>query len=360
MSNTFKQRFAVYKQRVEADTAAYAMHIRTNKPAGNDPSLAKVDEVYLDILERGGKRLRGTLAIVGYEMCGGRDTAIIDRAATAIEMMHAYILIIDDIQDRAKLRRGKPSAHELLANYAEKELSASDAPHAGIALALNAALTGAHAAELLLAGLNVDPELKIKVLGIVNHTMLLTAHGQTSDIVNELRAEVTKQQVEQTMELKTAHYSMLNPLCVGMVLAGAGCEDTDAIREYALNTGMAFQIIDDIIGVFGEDAETGKTAMDDICEGKQTLLTVYALAHLPKSERAFLRRCIGNSKLERADFERCKQLIEQSGALEYAKTEAERYTTKALQALDAAPHSWAAAQVTFLRELATSLTQRTA
>jgi geranylgeranyl pyrophosphate synthase len=176
--------------------------------------------------------------------------------------------------------------------------------------------------------------------------------------MQELTGDVSLKDIEHTMEWKTATYSVLNPLCVGMVLAGAGCEDTDAIREYALHTGKAFQITDDIIGVFGTYEQTGKDVMDDIREGKQTLLTMYTFVHASAADVAFLRGCLANTKLTRAEFAACRRIIQDCGALDYAEKEAQKHVTSALNSLAKAPKTWQEAQVAFLRELAQSLVHR--
>jgi geranylgeranyl diphosphate synthase type I len=356
----FKAQLLAYKEAIDEDIKRYAAHVEktTEQQFGAYPSA--VTGTYLDMLSRGGKRIRGALAMVGYEMCGGQDREMILRAATALEMIHAYILIIDDIQDRSKLRRNKPTVHEALASFHRKNELRGDAGHTGVSLALNAALAGAHAAQMLFAGLNVDPELRIKVIGIVNLTMLTTAHGQTADIMNELTHDVSKTDVEQALEWKTAHYTILNPLCVGMALAGAGCDDTNAIRDYALNTGRAFQITDDIIGIFGDDSQTGKSNMDDIKEGKRTLLTLYALEHASPGDRNKLLAALGNESITEAEFAEVKRIITDTGALQSAREAAQNYAGEALKALDAYAERWNTPNVTFLRDLVRSLLGRVA
>lgn len=356
---TFAQQIGRYKQAIDADIEAYAAHVRRTTQEQYGQHAAAVTSAYLDMLSRGGKRIRGALVMAGYEMCGGTDQTMIVRAATALEMIHAYILIIDDIQDRSTLRRGKPTVHEQLAAYHQAKQLKGDAAHTGVSLALNAALTGAHAAQMLLAGLNVDPELKVKVLGIVNHTMIVTAHGQTTDIMNELVGEVTPADIAHALEWKTAHYTVLNPLCVGMVLAGAGCEDTNAIREYALHTGKAFQITDDIIGVFGSDSETGKSTMDDIREGKRTILTQHALEHASLEDRIILEKCLGDPELTPDNFEKAREIIRGSGALEYAAEEAQQAAQEAISSLQAVRLGWSKDAVQFLQGLAKALLVRT-
>jgi len=356
----FGRQLVGYKQAIDEDIARYAAHVRavTLEQYGEYP--ATVTNAYLDMLERGGKRIRGALVVTGYLMCGGKDMEMITRAATALEMLHSYMLIIDDIQDRSALRRGKPTVHEGLAAFHRERGLQGDADHTGIALALNAALTGSHAAQVLLAGLSAPEDLRLKAIGIINQTLLTTAHGQTADIMNEIDPDVTQEDVERALELKTAHYTILNPLCVGMVLAGAGCEDTDAIRDYSLHTGKVFQITDDIIGIFGDDAQTGKTAKDDIREGKRTILSVYAIKHADADDRAFLLQCLGNRDLTDEQFERCRQIMRDSGAVDNAKRLADENARQALVSLEKYQQRWTAEQVSFLRGLVQGLLDRSA
>ncbi|MGH7158266.1 MAG: polyprenyl synthetase family protein [Candidatus Saccharimonadales bacterium] len=243
----FGAQLGAYKSAIDADIAVYAAHVRrvTAEQYGEHPSC--VTNEYLGLLERGGKRIRGALTIAGYEMLGGRDMQMITRAATAMEMLHAAMLIIDDIQDQDVVRRGKPAAHVALAEYHKKLKMKGSPAVTGVSLALNASLAGSHAAQMLLAGLSADPQLKVNVLGIVNHTIMQTLHGQTYDVINAGLEHPEPEDLARATEWKSAHYTFLNPLCVGMVLAGAGCEDTDAIRDYALNTGIAFQLADDLM-----------------------------------------------------------------------------------------------------------------
>lgn len=243
----FAAKLQQFQEAIDADIATYTAHVKkvTFANYGEYPSL--VTNEYLDLLTRGGKRIRGALVMTGYEMMGGKDTAMITRAATAIEMLHAAMLVIDDIQDHDEIRRGKPAVHVALAKLHKTLGMKGEAKATGISLALDAALAGSHAAQVLLAGLSADAELKIKVIGIVNNTIVLTLHGQTYDVINAGLSSPKPENLARATEWKSAHYTFLNPLCVGMVLANAGCEDTDAIRDYALNTGIAFQLTDDIM-----------------------------------------------------------------------------------------------------------------
>jgi geranylgeranyl diphosphate synthase, type I len=355
----FKAQLAAYKQEIDAAVGAYqqeaAQHMRTQ--FGEYPAL--VYDAFLDILSRGGKRIRGALMMAGYEMAGGRDRAMITQAALAVEMLHAYILIIDDIQDRSAKRRGKPSAHELLTDYHREHGLQGDAAHAALSLALNAAWAGSHAAQNVFIELNVPAERRLRALTLLNEHIMVTAHGQTIDIMNELTQQVSDQQINQVLEWKTAVYTVLNPLQVGMILAGASEQDVAAISSYALPAGKAFQIADDVLGIFGNEEASGKSVMDDIREGKRTILTAYALQHASADDQAFLRRALGNMDLTPQDFAQCKAILQACGARKHAEDQAEAYIAEAIGALDKTESRWSPDGVAFLRNLAHALTKRT-
>ncbi len=357
---SFADRLHAYKTAIDADIAEYAKNIRDVTTAQHGAYAALSTDIYLDVLGRGGKRIRGSLVLCGYEMSGGTDRTMIMHAARAIEMLHAYMLIVDDVQDRSLLRRGKPTAHELFAEHHRTHGLKGDAAHAGMSLALNAALVGDHAAQMILANLGADAQLRLNALSIVNRTMLITCHGQTADMMNELSLRPTSSDIDRVLEMKTALYSFINPLHVGMVLAGAGCEYTDAITPYALHLGKAFQITDDILGIFGNEERLGKSPMDDIREGKATVLSVYALDHTTGKEREFLDACLGNASLTPQDFARCRDIVQKSGARNHATAYATREITAALEALDAVHNKWPAADVAFLRDLAMTIKNRQA
>ncbi|MES2971606.1 MAG: polyprenyl synthetase family protein [Patescibacteria group bacterium] len=356
----FKTQLKAYKKAIDDDISVYNKHVQkvTLQQFGAEARL-EVD-AFLSILGRGGKRIRGSLVMLGYEMSGGKDTEMILQAARAIEMLHAYILIIDDIQDRSIIRRGGPTANVMLADYHREHRLADQADHFGISIALNSSMGGAHAAQMILANMNVDQELRLKVLSIVNRTMLTTTHGQTLDIMNEVVGDVTDEALEQVMEWKTAHYTVLNPLHVGMVLAGADCVATDAITTYAKHTGKVFQITDDIIGTFGSEAASGKSPFNDIREGKRTFLTVYALRHADSGDKNFLIHMLGNQQLTPAEFSRCKDILVETGALAYAQEHAKHHAALALSSLEAETGRWSLDGVHFLRGLAGYLLERQA
>lgn len=355
----FKRKLKDYKNAIDKDIATYAKYVQQTTLQLYGADVRREVDTFLSILGRGGKRIRGGLVILGYEMSGGQDRKMIVQVARAIEMLHAYVLIIDDIQDQSALRRGGPTAHVMLADYHRQQHLAGSADHFGMSVALNAALGGAHAAQIILANINADEDLRLKVLSIVNRTMLITAHGQTSDIMNEVNTEATQDDIEHVLEWKTAQYSFLNPLHVGMVLAGGDCAATDAITPYAVHTGKAFQITDDILGIFGSEAASGKSPYTDIRQGKRTLLTVYALEHAESSDKNFLIQMLGNQQLSPAEFKRCQDIFVESGALAHARQAAKTHVESALEALNHEKTRWPQENREFLRGMANYLLTRT-
>ncbi len=358
-SSGFLVQLSEYKKLIDEDINQYAKQVRRSTLQQYGSSARLEIDAYLDILGRGGKRIRGALTILGYEMSGGKDMEMIVQAARAVEMIHAYILIIDDIQDRSLMRRGDKTAHIKLADYHLKNELAGSSDHFGISIALDSALSGMHAAQMILANLNVDEELKLKVISIINLTMTVTAHGQTYDIMNEVVADVSQEDLDRVLRWKTAHYTFLNPLHVGMVLAGADCQATDAITDYAINTGIAFQITDDIIGVFGSEQETGKSPMDDIKEGKRTVLAMYALNNSSSADKNFLIQMLGNANLTPAEFQRVKDILVDTGALDNARISANHYISVALESLQKEIQRWTPNGVDFLRDMAEFMLKRT-
>jgi len=352
-------KLAEYKQAIDADIEVYADQVRKSTLENYGQYVLDTEtDVFLDMLSRGGKRIRGALVMAGYEMCGGTNQKMILQAARAIEMLHAHVLIIDDIQDCSTLRRGKSSAHVMMADYHRKHKLKGDPTHSGISMALNASLSGSQAAMGILANLDADPQLRLNVLSIVSRTLTITAHGQTLDIMNGLVEEPSEADIERVLEWKTALYTVINPLHVGMVLAGAGCEVTDAITSYGQHAGKAFQITDDILGIYGEEQELGKTPGDDIREGKGTLLVLYALKKAKPSDRAFLKKCLGNPKLNLKGFEECRGIIKRSGALSNAQKIVGKELQQALISLDKAKGLWSQEGSDFLKGLAEALRNR--
>ncbi|PLS81114.1 hypothetical protein CYG49_03235 [Candidatus Saccharibacteria bacterium] len=352
------QKLAQYKQLLDDDINDYSSLLLEEWGSEHGEFSRAAVEAYCSVLARGGKRLRGALVMNAYEMFGGTDQQLILPAARAIEMIHAYVLIIDDICDRSDLRRGGDSAHKLLEKYHNGKGLHGDSAHFGISIAMNAAMAGSHLALTEIGRLPINDTVKLEAMNNINSCLLKTIHGQFNDIFNESLQQVTEAQVRDVLTAKTAWYTFLNPIQLGAILSEAGPGELDLLQDYAVHAGLSFQLIDDIIGTFGDSGATGKRTDDDLKEGKITLLVARALSHANETDRSFLLSQLGNWDMSLEQFQECRRIIQDSGALDYVRQLAEQSSAKAVAALDNAPDYWRSENVAFLHGLATYIVSR--
>ncbi len=317
-----------------------------------------VVDAYNQVLLRGGKRIRGALTTVGYTMCGGKDMDMITTAAAAVEMLHAYILVLDDIMDKSATRRGGDAAHVSVAKYHAKQHLAGNSYHFGEAGAMNGAFVGAHYAQTLVAKLDVQDSYKLRAIQLINNALIVTGHGQINDIYNEASVTVDPKAVDDVFEWKTAHYTFLNPLQFGMALAGADHKTLQSVYDYSMHAGRAFQITDDILGTFASQQEAGKNPIDDTREGKRTLLAIEALKKADHADKNFLTSMLGSQNIAWAEFERVKEIYQETGALDYSSAQANHHIQQAVAALTVHKDQFLPEGYDFLCSLVQSLAGR--
>jgi geranylgeranyl diphosphate synthase type I len=352
------QKLTHYKKLIDAEVATYSTKLLAHTSREYGTYSAAETEIFLNILQRGGKRLRGALVMAGYEMRGGTDQQMILQAAVAIEMIHTYLLITDDIADRSALRRGGPAAHVQFEEYHRTEQLKGDQAHFGQSMAMTVALLGIHLAELKLEELAVAPGLKIKALQRLHTNLVHTIHGQLRDVLNECLLAPTEKDALGVAILKTAYYTFVNPLEMGIILAGGKKSELSVIRQYGVHAGVAFQLADDIIGIFSDETTSGKSASDDLREGKVTLLMQHALTRATPEQKKVLRAALGNPRLTHDDVVSCRNILTENGALKEVQAIANSYSQQAITALAKAPGVWQENYVDFLRELAEYVVNR--
>ncbi len=293
----------------------------------------------IDFLNRGGKRVRGALAMESYYMHGGMDKNVALGAARVVELVNVGLLIMDDIQDRSVQRRGGPTVHvQLAGEYSE---------HYGIAQGLNAEMLANHRAMIELMNVPANDSDKVRATRLLNQDVNVTIVGQINDMYNELWIEpVARENIINTLTWKTAYYTFVSPLELGACLAGAEGL-SNRLREYALNAGLAFQISDDLLGVFGNSFEVGKSAEDDIREGKATLLAAHAYEHADAAQRRVLQVVMGNQDASTQECDQVRRIFETTGAREYAAATAREYADKAIAALGDTPEDFLVELVRF-------------
>lgn len=266
----------------------------------------------------GGKMLRGTLVKLGYELFEKKSSHEIIKPAIAWELLHTALLIHDDIIDQSPTRRGKPSMH----------LTKKDA-HYGISQALCLGDLGiVHAIKLInesIFPVEVKNRATSYFLQIISDTIL----GEMLDVEISQMHKRTEKQIMDIHKMKTANYTIVGPLTLGALLAGAGDSDLEKIKHFGEPLGIAFQIQDDILGIFGDDEIIGKSTTSDIEENKSTLLITYAMEHANQEQKKLLKQHYGQKNITTKQHEDIKKIFEQTGALSYSQNKIKELTKQA-------------------------------
>ncbi|MEA1936586.1 MAG: polyprenyl synthetase family protein [Patescibacteria group bacterium] len=303
-----------------------------NKFFNSEIKQAKKEEKpkeYLEMLKNlkaftlnGGKRIRPILFYYGYFIAGGKKEKDIFEASISIELIHSYFLIHDDIIDEDDFRRHNLSMHRVYENESKKRqfrtLDEKARKHFGISMAIIAGdLASSLGCEVLTCS-NFLSDLKIKAVKKLNQVVLNTLTGEAMDVVLADCLNVDLEDVFEMQRYKTAKYTFEGPLHLGAILAGADEKFLKSISEFAIPLGIAFQIQDDIIGVFGNKKKTGKPVGADIKEGKKTLLTIKAFEKADGKQLKTLSMLFGNKDISLKEVDNFRELIKKTGSFEYS------------------------------------------
>ncbi|MBU3870604.1 polyprenyl synthetase family protein [Streptomyces sp. 4503] len=286
----------------------------------------------------GGKRIRPLLCVTGWQAVGGgEDTDTVFRVAACLEMFHAFALIHDDVMDDSDTRRGRPTIHRTLAALCAADRRPDQIERFGVSGAVllgDLALTWS---DELLHSAGLTPAQFEAVLPLLSEMRTEVMLGQYLDL--QATGELTDD-VEATLTVnryKTAKYTIERPLHVGAAIAGAAPEAMEAFTAYALPLGEAFQLRDDLLGVYGDPESTGKSQLDDLRAGKNTTLIALALRASDSAQAARLRSLIGNPLLDESDAVTIQEIFAATTAREAVEQMIDDRRTQALRALDDAP-----------------------
>jgi geranylgeranyl diphosphate synthase type I len=347
-------------KRVDATLAGF-LDGRATSLAEVGPELAPVAEQARRFLE-GGKRLRPCFAYWGWRTVRSvdeDDTALVSSAAS-LELLHACALVHDDVMDASATRRGRPATH-----------SAFAALHRANGWTGDPDLFGAAAAILLGDLAMVWADDMLHTCGLPHETLARAGDpwramrtellgGQYLDVLHQATRDASPAAALRIDRYKTAAYTVERPLHLGAALAGADPELVDGYRRFGADIGIAFQLRDDLLGVFGDPAVTGKPAGDDLREGKRTLLLAIALERADRRDdsaaRAAVEATIGDPDLSAEQVDRTRDLLTDLGAVQAVEQRIAALTGSALDALAASPVAEPAG--TELAELAVTATRR--
>jgi geranylgeranyl diphosphate synthase type II len=282
----------------------------------------------------GGKKLRPKMSLLAYQALGGNDLQAVLPVAASLELLHVGVLIHDDIIDRDYMRYGvdniaggyKKLYEPIIKNDAERLHFA----HSAAILAGDLLISGAY--QLTLES-TLEPSMVLEVQRLLSKSVFEVVGGELIDTESAFR-ELGDIKAETVAIYKTASYSFIAPLLIGAVMAQASAEDQAYLRLFAENLGVAFQLRDDVIGVFGDEVQTGKSTTGDIREGKRTFMVEQFYQFASDEDKKSFEKYFGNQNVTSDEVDIVKGLLVSSGALAGTEEAIARYEVKAHSALD--------------------------
>lgn len=311
---------------------------------------------------RGGKRIRPTFAWLGWLGAGGDPD---DSAATAVrsacagfELLHASGLIHDDIIDASLTRRGHPAAHVTYAQWHRTRCFSRDSDAFGTGAAILIGDLATIWADVMVHASGLPADAHARVIPVWSAARSEVMYGQLLDLISQASDDEDIDAALRVIRCKTASYTVERPLQFGAAIAGAPADLVAAYRAFGTDIGIAFQLRDDLLGVFGDPAVTGKPSGDDLREGKRTVLLATALKRADEHDpgaAGFLRAKIGTD-LSADELARIRAILVDVGAVEHIERQIEFRTDQAMAVLEASNVTSPAKHQ--LAEMAIKATQR--
>jgi geranylgeranyl diphosphate synthase type I len=310
------------------------------------------------LVQAGGKRIRPRFCYWGFVAAGGSDGPEILRVGAALELLHTFAMIHDDVMDDSPLRRSRVTTFRALAELSAGVPHRGDPRRFGTSAAILTGLLGFVLADRLLLTCGFDPRIVTRAAERFDRMRTRAIAGQYLDLLAAHRGEADESTARRIGVLKSAGYTITDPLAIGALCASDDRRVISALDAYGTPLGEAFQLRDDVLGAFGDPVETGKDRDGDIREGKQTVLIAKARAMAGAAQREFLDAAVGDRSLSAKDAERVREIITSSGALAATDALIAELTTTAKAAID--PSILGAEASEALLALADEVTQRRA
>ncbi|WP_328995063.1 polyprenyl synthetase family protein [Kribbella sp. NBC_01245] len=289
----------------------------------------------------GGKRLRPAFCYWGFRAAGGDPQLPILKAAASLEMLHVSALVHDDVMDSSDVRRGAPSAHRrfeaLQRARTEQTGKGGDAASFGVGAAILLGDLCLVWADEMLHTSGFSTEALGRAEKFFDAVRIEVTAGQYLDLVAQASGEADMDRALRVLRFKSATYTVERPLHIGAALAGGGQGLIDALSSYGLPLGEAFQLRDDLLGVFGDPKLTGKPAGDDLREGKRTVLTTYAVEHASAAQLAEFDRHFGRDELTDDEVQVLREILQDTGAVQACEDLITERTEDAMASLGKAP-----------------------
>lgn len=353
-----KEELQSFKDRIDPLIAGYFDATLKDMRAEDDlvsEALAHAQSIMLS----GGKRLRSAFMFYGYLGAGGTEEERALSASMSIEFIHSFLLVHDDIIDRDEIRHGVPTLHRRYADFGRRFFPDKDVEHFGNSIALIIGDMLYSFGNDIIFQSGFPKEQIFQALSRLQRVVSFTVIGQARDVYMEYKREASEEEILGMYRNKTAKYTVEGPLHIGALLAGGSPELLAKLSDYALPLGIAFQIQDDILGIFGSAERIGKPVGSDIQEGKLTLLTARALKNGDRAQRNRIKEILGRgTALTTAEREEFCRLIEGTGSLSEVQALAQDYITKGKEALAALRPLLTTRAYDFLEGVAEYMTKR--
>ena len=341
--------------RVNKALAAFLSGQATRLDAVSD-HLRPVQDAAGEFLLLGGKRMRPAFAYWGYRGAGGEDTDAIVNAVSCLELLQACALVHDDVMDGSDTRRGRPAMHRHFASLHRAASWSGNSEGFGMSAAILLGDLCLIWADEMLNTSGVPTVALLRAQPVYDEMRVELMAGQYLDLLEQAVGGGTVDSALRVARYKSAKYTVEKPLHLGAVLAGCGPEVLAGLSGYGLPLGEAFQLRDDVLGVFGDPSQTGKPAGDDLREGKRTALIAMALQTATARQHDLIRRHLGDPHLAEDGVAALREIIEETGALDRVEALITELMASSLQALAAVPIT-DKARLT-LEQLATAATAR--
>ncbi len=295
------------------------------KSIKNKFSDKKTTSVLFDSIEnfllRKGKRFRPTFFILSYLGFSKKPQRNLYTTAIAFELLHDFLLVHDDIIDKSSLRRGQPSMHKIFEkafkNKLNKRFDGSD-----LAI-VSGDILYAIAIDSFFS-INETAWNKEKAFKKFIESAIWTELGEFQELIYTLKSidNITQSDIYQIYTMKTAYYSCAYPLSIGAILAGADKKQEEILFDCGISFGKAFQIKDDIIGIFGKENDTGKSSFTDLKEDKKTILIWFAYNNASKMQKEEIKQILSKGKnITYNDLLKMREILINTGAFKYAKNQ---------------------------------------
>ena len=297
------------------------LDVRLAELAQIDRSALELGTAVENLVMAGGKRLRPSFVHWGWRAAAHPDERTIDpvaeratiAAGAAMELLHTFALLHDDVMDRSTTRRGRPSAHVAFAARHRAGALHGDSDTFGTNAATLAGDLAFVWADQIFDSIEISPDRLRCARAVYTTLRTEVIAGQFLDLLGSVDGRPADEQAITVALLKSARYTVTRPLQLGAALTGRPV--SDALGIYGDAVGLAFQLRDDILDVFGDPAVTGKGRWNDIREGKRTLLLARALQLANAADRQHLLRHVGDAEVSDDDADRCRHIMSKCGAL---------------------------------------------